>query len=222
MKDSILINGKSFSFERQSWRHEVGNVIDKSVAVECLSLVSSVFKAANINAFLLWGTLLGAIRDDDFISHDYDLDLGILWHDEEKLKSLIPKLYEMGFIICRYKNHSIYSFNYKGLDCDIDVFTKPCFPYSFRYLRVYEQFIPKRFFTHFKEILFHDIQFYVPVLPEKFLCYAYGKDWKKPQKGKSGRVAPKWMVIERLIYKINRKMRYIRFKNFDYDDPDFY
>lgn len=222
MKDIININGKSFSFERQSWRHEAGTVIDKSIAVECLSLLSSEFKKAKIEAFLLWGTLLGAIREEDFISHDYDLDLGILWHDEEKLKSLIPELFDKGLCICRYKYHSIYSFNYKGLDCDIDVFTKPCFPYSFRYYKVYEQFIPKRYFTQFKEIEFQNVPIFVPSSPEKFLSYAYGTEWRIPQKGKSGRVAPKWMILESLVYRIKRKIKYIRYKKFGFDDPDFF
>lgn len=51
---------------------------DASVALEDLS---NVFNALNIKFFLVSGTFLGCIREKNFISNDYDIDVGI-WNED--------------------------------------------------------------------------------------------------------------------------------------------
>ena len=50
-------------------------------AEEVLMEADAVFKELNINYWLDFGTLLGAIREGTFIKHDFDLDLGMYLYD---------------------------------------------------------------------------------------------------------------------------------------------
>ena len=45
----------------------------------------SILEEEKIEAFLVFGTLLGAIREKGFIKHDLDLDFGV-WEDNDFLK----------------------------------------------------------------------------------------------------------------------------------------
>ena len=52
---------------------------------DLLNLKKALDKA-DISFFLMFGTLLGAVRDKDLISYDKDIDLGILYEDSAKLE----------------------------------------------------------------------------------------------------------------------------------------
>lgn len=47
-----------------------------------------------IEYFLTGGTLLGALRHGSFIPHDDDLDFGVWTEDLEKIKAVLPPLFE--------------------------------------------------------------------------------------------------------------------------------
>lgn len=220
-KDFIIINGSKFEFERIPWASNQ-DVINPDVALEALRIIYSILSKYNVKPYLLWGTLLGAIRDHGFIPHDNDLDLGILQSQVENLEQAIPELYANGVKICKYKKGHIYTFMYKEVTCDIDVFRKAIFPYSLGYGVILEEFIPKRLFRSFEEFSFCGLKTYIPSNPEALLEYTYGKDWRIPKKGGTDMLTPKWMILERLFYKIRRKIKYVRCKKFGYDDPDFF
>ncbi|MCK5159909.1 MAG: hypothetical protein KAR08_12160 [Candidatus Heimdallarchaeota archaeon] len=48
------------------------------VALENLKELDAMFSQRGINMFLLYGSALGAIRENDIISHDLDTDVGIM------------------------------------------------------------------------------------------------------------------------------------------------
>jgi len=48
---------------------------------EALEKIDLAFKELNKTYFLVYGTLLGAYRDKDFISHDIDIDIGAFFHE---------------------------------------------------------------------------------------------------------------------------------------------
>lgn len=221
-EEIILINGVPFKFERESWSHEPDEVIDKQLALECLNLTMCVLKESGIKPFLMWGTLLGAIRENNFIAHDYDMDVAIMGIDLHKIENAIPLLYNNDVKLCKYKKGIIYTFNYKGVYCDIYIIDKAPFPYSLRYYSILESFIPKQYFKSFREYNFVGVNVWVPENAEKFLEYAYGKNWRIPQKGRPGQLMPRWMILEKMYYRIKRKIKYIRYKKFGYEDPDFF
>lgn len=223
MKHSIInIDGEPFHFERVSWNYSPNGAFDKTVAKNCLSLFNQILSNNNIPFMLTWGTLLGAIRDNDFIANDTDIDVMVFEKDLPNLLRTIPVLYKSGIKLCRYTEGRIYSFLYEGMILDIDVIRHTFFPYSIRYYSLLECFIPKKYLIIGEKIHFYGLDLVVMQKPESFLEYIYGKTWKIPIKGDGGRIMPKWMILEKLYYKIRRKIKYIRFKKMRYDDPDFY
>lgn len=223
MKESyIIIDGTPFLFDRVSWNYCPDAEFDKNVAKNCLSVFNQVLTVNNVPFMLTWGTLLGAVRDNDFIGNDTDIDVMVFESDLQNMLRLIPTLYENGVKLCRYSEGIIYSFLYEGMILDVDIIRSSFFPYSLRYYSILECFMPKKYLILGGTIHFCGMDFISMQKPEEFLEYIYGKTWKIPIKGDGGRIMPKWMFLERLYYKIRRKIKYIRCKKLGYDDPDFF
>ena len=49
--------------------------IDKTIAKENLTILKKVCDDSDLPFILFYGTLLGAIREHDFITHDEDIDI---------------------------------------------------------------------------------------------------------------------------------------------------
>lgn len=181
---------------------------DKENAGIMLRNLKEVLLKNNVHFTLNFGTLLGAIRDHDFIPHDYDLDLSM--HDRYKSAFIasLPELYERGIVLCGHYKDNIFNLFYEGIICDIDVVHDMVFPYSLRYYRLLEKCYPK-FYTEKTEFIdFLGGKYEVPKNPERFLEYMYGKNWRIPQKGKHARLFPHWMLLSRFHYYVKRFFRY--------------
>ena len=61
----------------------------------------------NIKHWLMYGTLLGCVRNKDVIPYDYDFDFGILYSDKEKILSI--DLEDKNYQILETKGGTIYS-----------------------------------------------------------------------------------------------------------------
>lgn len=57
------------------------NNMDQQKALKNLVDVRDVLIAMDLKYFLIDGTLLGAVREKDFIAHDQDIDLGVFGED---------------------------------------------------------------------------------------------------------------------------------------------
>ena len=75
--------------------------IDKVQANCNLQLLKSILSKNNINFGFIYGTLLGAIREHDFITHDEDIDLFMLEEYKERFYSCLFLLRENGFEVIR-------------------------------------------------------------------------------------------------------------------------
>ncbi|EAK0440352.1 hypothetical protein YZ16_07495 [Campylobacter lari] len=64
----------------------------KQDAINALRDIKKIFDNSNIDFFLVSGTFLGCIREGGFISHDYDIDIGI-WSEDynDEIKNKILK-----------------------------------------------------------------------------------------------------------------------------------
>lgn len=71
----------------------------KKEAYNALKKIKTILDEENIIFWLEFGTLLGAIREKDFIKHDFDIDLGCL--TIEKKEILKDKLEKNGFKFLR-------------------------------------------------------------------------------------------------------------------------
>ncbi|MEE9326123.1 MAG: LicD family protein [Cocleimonas sp.] len=130
----------------------------------------------NIKFGLIYGTLLGAYRENNFIEHDIDTDIFILNEDQDKLISILFELRNIGFEVARYRGSlvsiirndeyiDIYIFQKKGRS------TRECLG----------NVINSCFLDNLKEYEFLGKMFNIPEDTEKLLVSMYGKDWMTPK-----------------------------------------
>ena len=74
-----------------------GKTINKEVMHENLEILSLYLDKIDINWGPCFGTLLGIVRNEDFIPWNPVFDLYILKEDEERFKDVLWMLKEVGF-----------------------------------------------------------------------------------------------------------------------------
>lgn len=136
--------------------------------------------------FLMWGTLLGFIREGGFLTHDYDIDLGVLLEDYGKKNDLIRAMTARGY---RVRHDVPFSLSFETRDrllhLDIDLL----YPFqgdlissmpSERTGRITAQRFPKDAFETLERKVFPgNFSVWVPVRAEKVLETIYGV-WRTP------------------------------------------
>ncbi len=90
----------SYPFEERIERR--GNDhLDVGVSTTNLVEIAKVADKHGLNTWLMFGTLLGVVRDGGLIANDRDVDLGVFWRDFNKLADVIIELKGMGFDLIR-------------------------------------------------------------------------------------------------------------------------
>ena len=146
--------------------------------------ICNILDQLKIIFFLNSGILLGAIRDNDLIKWDWDIEISV-FSDEllPKIDLITNKLKENGF--------EIKKINKKEDDSKIDFIGK--YPgdvtgytiWSWNYSKLRDVYwrrelsIPSKFLNKFSKIHFMGRQFNCPQNPEEYLEFAYG-NWKVP------------------------------------------
>ena len=91
--------------------------------LEMLQMADQAFTSMGVQAFLTFGTLLGAYRDKGFIAYDPDVDLGVI--DGNLPKNMYEVLAKHGFQLCKQNiisetNQVIEdTYIYKGIHLDV-------------------------------------------------------------------------------------------------------
>lgn len=172
----------------------------------CLVYVHNLLQKNNIKHFLLYGTLLGCIREKNIIEYDYDFDMGIMYEDVEKILSLKQEDNDFQFKKM-YLDYSSKSSNFKRTEehwrVSLGVYFKDkkagdLYVYHSckdAYTRRYDPnlkllFWPKSTFpTVLIECLssgfIRDVEFPIPNHPVVLLEYFYGPMWTIPIKAQS-------------------------------------
>lgn len=184
MKKQLMINGKPFEYEAVDLGSLSAPVISFEQARNILMKAKQLLDKHGITFWLHYGTLLGAIREHSFISHDYDVDIMTEQHDD--LLAAIPALYEEGLRLIRVQEGLLYSFANNGVYIDIYIKSEAPFPLNLWCYKLNGHFVPKRLMTGLEQIEFLGETFNVPAHPEKLLRYYYGSTWRIPIKGKEG------------------------------------
>lgn len=180
--------------------------INKENAKYLINTVKNVFAKNGIELMLAYGTLLGAIREHDFIGHDGDMDTIIWAKDMQKGLDLAPELAKYGIELECYVLPYIFTYSYKGVTLDIDVIQEAIWPWNIRYCLIEQQYIQRNFFEKTITIDFQGEKHTVPANPEKLLRYHYGPKWRIPG-GPHARVQTKlffWKTIEKFIRRVKR------------------
>lgn len=180
-----------------------------------LSEVHRIFSRENIDYFIDFGTLLGMIREKDFLKHDFDLDFGVLPKKDINCQLVREELKKAGF---KHISENIYDgkvvkdrFIFSGVKVDF-AYYKPQDNFLTCWLfykppqdnlgkherRVVE--IRHSSITGLKKIEVRGVVFFVPENPEKVLQEKYGEGWKKPDKKWVYWKAPNAHKCEKLGY----------------------
>jgi len=162
--------------------------MDTYMALKAFKEFKDVADSLEIEFFLIYGTLLGAIRDKGFVKGDTDIDVGVK-HEEliPKIQELRNKLLEKGFVVYGFSYPYDYCralniYKYETL-IDIrnfetvgeDTFLQRIDSNRFDIANVF----PKEIFTPYRKIQFYNMKVNVPQKAEKWLEINYG-DWKTP------------------------------------------
>jgi phosphorylcholine metabolism protein LicD len=173
---AIKTNSGIYEYEEIKFQNGV-KVINKEISKSNLLDLKKELDKSRVRFGLMYGTLLGAIRENDFIAHDEDTDIFILQEDEESLLDTLFELRNIGFEVGRYTTKLI-SIIRNGEYIDIYIFEK-----KGMYKRVCEGYIIKsEFLENLEEYEFLGEIFNIPQKAEQLLIDLYGLDWKTPQK----------------------------------------
>lgn len=209
----MFANSKIFLWLRNSflspvlkplWRYYYQKSRNKKVkqyANEALAKVKEILDAEGVSFWLDFGTLLGAIRVSDYLSHDCDMDLGAYAQDSAVIANAIKK--ETSLVVSHeyYVNDELaqISFEYKGLNIDFGFYhydeTDSHFIYN--YVCYYDKELSKDIEDHrykvavlrstvpfegLKNIVFNGMDVSIPSNSETYLAADYGPDYMTPNK----------------------------------------
>jgi lipopolysaccharide cholinephosphotransferase len=164
---------------------------DQKMALENMVIARDVLEERGVALFLNFGTLLGAIREKNFIPHDHDVDMGIFEKDRPAFMSAIPELQSRGFAASTELTAQCRMVTVMRGGEQLDFFFAQ--PHRTLGLRRWDldsfALVPARHLDSLDEIDFLGERFKVPHECEGFIRRLYGKTWRIPIDGKMARTA---------------------------------
>ena len=169
------------------------------VLTELYKLVVDIAKGNNIKPFLLYGSLLGQQRNNKIICYDFDMDMGILSTDFDKLCAALNEKINPDKYTIVVNDNFLYGTklnindNKTSLNLDIDVYEEQpngsfkrklnnvCFLYL-KYIlnQCMKRIIPRNWLLPLKPVSFLGKNVYIPNKPGAFLECEYGKNYLTP------------------------------------------
>lgn len=153
------------------------SMLDPQSMVESLNILSVYLDKTGINWGPAFGTLIGIVRNDDFLPWNPVFDIYILKEDEERFKDILWNLKEHDFDVVRYERRGLY-FLRRGFDF-IKIFVLHKISSDVRHTGGGD-FIHEKYLQNTVKWDFRGIEFNVPVEVDEYLTFQYG-DWVVPQ-----------------------------------------
>jgi hypothetical protein len=180
--EDLKIQTYAFKEREERRKHKSMNL---NIARENLIILKGIFDQNNIKFWLCFGTLLGAVRDNEFIPYDTDTDICVYKEDLGKIVNVVPELEKMNLKLIRVIHEkNLITFMRNDEYIDIYVFVKRRKALILKEWRMGDTFkIKYKFFKKFAKIIFLNQTFLVPNKYEKLLEEFYGKDWRIPIRG---------------------------------------
>lgn len=153
-------------------------VINEDVMLDNLKMLSLYLDKIDINWGPAFGTLIGIVRNDGFLSWKPVFDIYILKEDEERFKDVLWILKEVGFEVLRYERRGLY---YIGRNEEIiKIFILHKISSDVRHTGG-SDFIHEKYLQNTVKWDFKGIQLNVPAEVDEYLAFQYGKDWTTPK-----------------------------------------
>ncbi|PKB73468.1 MAG: hypothetical protein BZY75_01775 [SAR202 cluster bacterium Io17-Chloro-G7] len=167
-------------FESYKTLHPLDIVLAKQMLIEAKDVMDSV----GVQFFLRQGTCLGAIRDQDFIPWDDDLDLGCVIGlngvTEDMIEPVFDAFRDRGYYVNVESNDRWIAAGMIKSSLRVDLtFFRIIDDSIFHFPMIW---MPTHLFSNLKEIQFMGGNYLVPNPPEEYLRTKYGPDWITPKK----------------------------------------
>lgn len=168
-----------------------------------LKEIAKILDELNCNWWVEAGTCLGAIRENKFIDHDTDIDIGLT--DKDKIWYIARGLLEKGFSLIHdfgtIENGYEFSWRKWGVKVDFFIFYEDLnrdilWHSAWKNKKQLFFEFPKRLFKDLKRIKFFDFEVNIPNPVEEYLKLRYG-DWKEINKEWDWAKDPKCINWER-------------------------
>jgi len=163
--------------------------MNKIKAKQLLFKVIESLEENNIDYFLEAGTLLGAIRNKEFIKYDKDIDIGTtnnFFDDYNKFQAFLASLYKRGLKVPLIRGN--WSIKIKGddsLHVDIDRYflnKKKDIYYCIDLSKQHIRYFPMEIISERNGYTFLGKEVKILLNYKSYLNILYGNDWKKPKK----------------------------------------
>ena len=141
--------------------------------------------------------MLGAIRENNFIKHDEDIDLFVLDEYKEDLLAILHKFINCGFEVIRY-DKKLLSISRDNEYIDFYFFKK----INYFYRKCEVGLIAKaKYLENTVDYTFLEENFQVPQKVESFLEDLYGKTWRTPIKNDPSINHNRYIIFRNIIKK---------------------
>lgn len=151
-----------------------------SIHIEIAKSICEILKQLNIKHFIDFGTLLGAYRNQNILSHDYDFDIFYIHSKKLNFRKLfknIIKKYKLKYMFTNAgENFNLIheKFRFELYPCVIE--EKFFYPFNLPNYKV-----PIFFIDELEEINIQEEKFYCPRHLKTYLTHRYGKNFMIPQ-----------------------------------------
>jgi len=160
-----------------------------AAALKNMVTLRDALAGRGVPLFLNFGTLLGAMRERNFIPHDHDVDTGIYEADLPKFLEALPELAAQGLILAdTWSNKRCYSLVREDEQLDVFIVCGRRGLFGRTWNLDGKASIPARHLDSLDEIDFLGYAFKVPHDPIGVLLNLYGKTWNIPIDGKVSRI----------------------------------
>lgn len=164
---------------------------DPSHMVPLLDAMETVLEAletAGLRPFLAYGTLLGAVRDQDFIGHDSDADLGYVSNCDHPVDAMLEsfhfqrRIQELGYQVQRYSGlaFKVLVKESDGTVRGLDVFGGFMREGTLYLMGEVGHPFEQSWLHPRTEVTLAGRTFPAPAVPEKLLEAMYGPTWRVP------------------------------------------
>jgi SAM-dependent methyltransferase len=196
LSDLLAKLDQGYVFSRTGWL-QLSKKLDldwqEFTLLQASNVCTFVSERFGVDAFFIYGTLLGAVREGGPIGHDSDLDLGYLsqYSDgpraAQELRDIAFGLIEAGFRVLAYRTHLRIANDIDGhKDVHVDLFHTYFdetgilrFPYGVAGVGD----VHKSDWKGVRETDFAGGRGLLPVCAEKIAQTLYGAGWRQPQPG---------------------------------------
>ena len=177
MKKEILTDNGIYEYEKVEL-YDGRKILDPDVARKNLLDFKKVCDKHKIRYGLMFGTLLGAIREGAFIVHDEDTDVFVLVEDRDKVLNALFDFEELGFKVARFNKRK----DLLSLIRDDDYIDMYFYKKFLNKRKIYDNMVDAKYLENRESVNFLGEDFPVPGNPKELLKVIYGEDWETPIK----------------------------------------